>query len=266
MASMTSSLARRCAAAASAAVLAAGLAGCGGSDDDPADDPSSAASGATGESSEDAGDPSDDAAEPTPSAYLSVDGAELTPPGTELAFGEPGVIAWEAGTAGPAVLDVTVDRVDRTTFKESFQGWVITEEMKKQTPLFVRLTVTNAGSGSLGGEQVPITVVDDSGIRVQPTTATEKEFKPCPGGPLPKKFKAGATADLCLLYLLAPGASFAAVGFLPIDAEGEPVGEAITWNGELTAVGEEIAGQGGKNKGDRDKGGRNKGTKGNRDQ
>lgn len=235
---MTTTLARRCATFLAVPVLAASLAACGGSEDDPGDEPGGSSSDAPA---------STEAVDPTASAYLSVGaGVELTEPGTTLRFGDPAVIAWQPQQDTTAALRVTVDRVDRTTFKESFQGWVITDEMEGQTPLFVRISVKNAGQGNVGGEPVPIAVIDDSGVRVQPTTAAEKEFVPCPGGALPKKFGPGAKTELCLLYLLAPGASFDSVGFLPVGSDAQPVGEAITWEGRLTAIDDGKGGKGGK--------------------
>lgn len=236
---MRTTLARRCATLLAVPALVAGLAACGGSEEDPGEEP-----GGSPDATE-----STEAVDPTASAYLSVGaGVELTEPGTTLRFGDPAVIAWQPRQGQTAALEVTVDRVDRTSFKESFEGWVITDEMEGQTPLFVRLSVTNAGAVNLGGEPVPVAVIDDNGVRVQPTTAAEQEFEPCPGGVLPKKFGAGATTELCLLYLLAPGASFDAVGFLPVDSDAQPVGEAITWEGRLTAIGDG-KGKGGKGKG-----------------
>lgn len=226
----TTTLARRCATLLAVPVLAASLVACGGSEEEPGDDASTSSDAAsTTDSSA--------AADPTASAYLSVGpGVELTEPGTTLRFGDPAVIAWQPKQDRTAALRVAVERVDRTSFKESFQGWIITDEMEGQTPLFVRLSVANVGEVNVGGEPVPIAVIDDKGVRVQPTTAAEKEFVPCPGGALPKKFGPGAKTDLCLLYLLAPRAAFDAVGFLPVDSDAQPVGEAITWEGRLTAI------------------------------
>jgi hypothetical protein len=176
-------------------------------------------------------------AEPTDSEYLEVpDQVDLTPPGTTLDFGQPATIAWEPRIDQTAILDVTVDRVDRTTFKQSFQGWVITDEMEGQTPLFVRATVSNAGEDRLGGEDIPLTVVDDTGIHVQPTIAQDETFEPCPGGALPKKFKPGDKERVCLLYLLDPGREFTSVAFQPVDAEHRPVADAISWTGDLTPL------------------------------
>ncbi|GAA3829298.1 hypothetical protein [Nocardioides panacisoli] len=202
------------------------LAGCSDSGDE----------GSAGESSSATSSDSSSAA-PTDGEYLEVpDDVALTPPGTMLDFGQPATIAWEPRIDETAILDVTVDRVERTTFKESFQGWVITDEMEGQTPLFVQATVSNAGEDRLGGEEVPLTVVDDTGIHVQPTIAQDETFEPCPGGPLPKKFKPGAKTKVCLLYLLDPGREFTSVAFQPVDAEHRPVADAISWTGSLTPL------------------------------
>jgi hypothetical protein len=228
----------RVAAPAVALVL---LAGCSsGGDDDSSSGESSSAT------------PSESSpSQTTSSDYLEVpDEVDLTPPGTELGFGDPATIAWEPRADETAILTVTVRRVDRTTFKQSFQGWVISEEMEGQTPLFVQATVSNAGDKRLGGEEIPLTVVDDTGIHVQPTIAQDQTFEPCPGGTLPKKFKPGAKIQVCLLYLLDPGREFTSVAFQPVDADHRPVADAISWTGSLTPLG---AGDGGKG---------DKGTKG----
>lgn len=218
----------RAAAAAAGVVALAVLAGCS---DGSGDEPGAGASSSSASTS-----PS---ATPTDEEYIQVpDGTDLTEPGTELDFGEPATIAWEPRVDETAILDVTVDRVDRTSFKESFEGWVITDEMEGQTPLFVRVTVSNAGEDRLGREPVPLTVVDDNGIHVQPTIAQDETFEPCPGGDLPKKFKPGDETKLCLLYLLDPGRTFTAVAFQPVDAEHRPLADAVSWTGKLTPLAE----------------------------
>ncbi|HWJ81613.1 MAG TPA: hypothetical protein VNS55_05180 [Nocardioides sp.] len=216
---------KRLAAAVVPAAALVLLAACSGGSDEPGADASSSSTSTS---------PS---ATPTNDEYIEVpDAVHLTEPGTELAFGEPAVIAWEPRVDQTAILKVSVDRVDRTSFKESFEGWVITDEMEGQTPLFVRLTVSNAGEERLGGQDVPLTVVDDTGIHVQPTFAKGETFEPCPGGPLPKKFKPGDETELCLLYLLDPGRTFTSVAFQPVDAEHRPLADAITWAGRLTPL------------------------------
>lgn len=212
--------------AAAPALALALLAGC-----------SSGGSGGSDASSSPAGPSTSAAATPTHEEYIQVpDDVDLTEPGTELDFGEPAKIAWEPRVDQTAILQVSVDRVDRTSFKESFEGWVITDEMEGQTPLFVRVTVSNAGEDRLGGEDVPLTVVDDNGIHVQQTIAQGETFEPCPGGTLPKKFKPGDETELCLLYLLDPGRTFTSVSFQPVDAEHRPLADAISWTGPLTPL------------------------------
>lgn len=215
-----------------AVVAISALAACSGGSEEPGDNAGSS-SGATASET------------PTESDYLEVnDDVDLTEPGTTLDFGDPAVIAWEPRIDETAILRVTVDRVERTTFKQSFQGWVVTDQMKGQTPLFVQVKIANAGKDRLGGEQVPLTVVDDKGIHVQPTIAQEEVFKPCPGGTLPRKFKPDDKTAMCLLYLLNPGRTFTSVSFQPVDAELRPVADAISWTGEVTPLQEDGGGKG----------------------
>jgi len=195
------------------------LAGCSGNDDgnQQSNDPSQTPTSETTESDE---------------PYLPVpDGVELTEQGSELAVGESAVIAWQPRQNLVGVLDIDVTRLEQTSFAESFQGWDVKAEQKKKVrPYFVRATVTNRGETNLSGRLVPLYAVDSADALVEPTKFTD-DFKPCPGGTLPKGFSRDDTAKLCLVYLIAPGQKLTGATFRPTTDF-----DAITWTGEIQRI------------------------------
>jgi hypothetical protein len=159
------------------------------------------------------------------------EGVELTLPGSELGVGEPAVIAWQPRQDLVGVLDLDVTRLEKTSFAESFEGWdVKAEQKKKVTPYFVRARVTNRGDTNLSGRLVPLYAVDSADTLVEPTKFTE-EFKPCPGGTLPKGFSTGDKVDVCMVYLIAAGEQLTGVTFRPTQNF-----DGITWTGEIQRI------------------------------
>lgn len=200
----------------------AGLTGCSGDDDggggnESGDEPSQSPSSKATESDE---------------PYLKVPaGVELTPPGSELGVGESAVIAWQPRQDLIGVLDLDVTRLEKTSFAESFEGWdVKAEEKKKVTPYFVRATAINRGDTNLSGRLVPLYALDSADTLVEPTKFTE-EFKPCPGGDLPKGFSTDDKVDVCMVYLIAAGEKLEGVTFRPVQDF-----DAITWTGEIQRI------------------------------
>jgi hypothetical protein len=198
--------------------LALGVAGCGA--DEKNDDDESAS-------------PSPTSTTASPASYLEVpEGVDLTEPGTSLALGEEGVVAFQLRQDETAVLAVTVERIERTSFRESFKGWTVDRVTAARTPHFVRLKVTNAGDGDLGGRLLDnVTWAHDGYTLEAPTYYSTKQLPACSGGPLPKPFATDATAELCQVYFIAPDHELEAVTFQP------PEGlDAITWTGALSKV------------------------------
>jgi hypothetical protein len=195
------------------------LAGC--SDDggepetpDPSDGAGSSASPAAGES---------------PSAGVP-DGVELTPEGTDLVLGAEAAVSYQPRQDSVGVLELSVTRIERTTFRKSFAGWQLGAGAKRKTPYFVRATATNAGETDLGGRQVPLYGVDSADTLIEASTFKGR-FKPCPSRPFPKPFASGATHEACLVYLAPAGTTLKAVVFRPTQ-ESVP----ITWTGPVTKV------------------------------
>ncbi|MDP2775682.1 MAG: hypothetical protein Q8O61_19165, partial [Nocardioides sp.] len=164
------------------ALSSAALVGCS---DDPEEDPPSSdpepSATPTPESS-----PGSATASDTP--YLPVpDGVELTAQGTELALGDTAVVGYQPRQDVVGVLGVTVQRIDKTSFKESFAGWKLGPEFTGTTPYFVRARLTNDGESDLGGRPVPLRIVDSADRLVEPSQF-KGTFEPCPSKPFPKKF------------------------------------------------------------------------------
>ena len=125
------------------------------------------------------------------------------------------------------VLDITVTRLEKTSFGKSFVGWDLDQGQKNSQPYFVRATVTNRGDTDLGGKKVPLYIVDGHNTLVEATTFAS-EFKPCEPGVFPKKFKTGKSIDACLVFLSPKNGDLTAVSFRPTQ-DFDP----ITWTGEL---------------------------------
>ncbi|WP_322938373.1 hypothetical protein [Nocardioides bizhenqiangii] len=217
-------LVSRAAAAVAGGVLAAGLlAACGGSADGDGneEDEPAADSSATGTTSA------------APTDYLPVpEGVVLTEPGAALGFGDEATIAWRPRQDDAVVaLDLTVDRIDRTTFDESFEGWVVTPEMRGQVPYFVRATATNVGEQAVGRLLVPLYGFSAAESMYEPLDFREETFEPCPGGSLPETLKPSRSVDLCFVYMLPEDQELASAAF-------GPVGDVppITWSGEITEI------------------------------
>ncbi|MDQ4055236.1 MAG: hypothetical protein M3237_21420 [Actinomycetota bacterium] len=211
----------RLATATAVLVVSALVGGCSADEQDPEPLPTSSAS----ETSE----PSVSSPAADGTAYLPVPvGVELTPQGSELAVGDSAVVAWEPRQELVGVLDVTVTRLQLTSFEESFDGWQLDAKTRRSTPYFVRVSVTNVGESDVGGRDVPLYAVGPADTLIQ-ASSFQADFEPCPGnGVFPETFTAGVARDLCLVYLVPDGGRLAAVSFRPVQ-EFDP----ITWTGPI---------------------------------
>ena len=205
------------------AVLMVGLfAGCGGNSSDPDDPPSETSASSSPE-------PSTTSPTTDESLYLPVpEGVELTAQGSDLAVGDSAVVAWEPRQDLVGVLDVTVTRLERTSFEESFEGWQLNAETRKSTPYFVKVSIENVGDTDVGGRDVPLYAVDATDTLIQASTF-QANFFPCPGnGVFPEAFGPGEAKDLCLVYLVPDAGELTAVSFRP-NQDFDP----ITWTGPI---------------------------------
>ena len=194
--------------------------------------------------------------------YLPVpDGVELTTQGTELGLGEDATVAYEPRQGQVAALDITVERLDKASFK-LFQGWKLSKDTKSTQPYFVHAKIQNVGETDLGDRRPPLYAVDGENKLIESSTFASA-FTPCPSSSFPKKFKTGDSVDSCLVFLVPDQGDLEAVSFRPTE-EFDP----ITWVGELTTPEppkpDKSDKKGDKNKGDKgDKGGNKKNKKNN---
>jgi hypothetical protein len=141
-------------------------------------------------------------------------GTVLTDPGSDLAFGEGATVTWNPRQGVVGTVRISVGKVERTTFKKSFLDWRVDARMKTYTPYFVHARVTNAGPADLGGAPVPLYGESDADALVEPAVFKET-FKPCHPSALPKPFAAGASARVCLVYLVPNKGALVGAAFRP---------------------------------------------------
>lgn len=195
------------------------LSGCsdGGSDEAGSDSSGSSSSSSSASA----------AASATP--YLPVpDGVELTDQGSELRFGDKAVVAYQPRQQQVGALDLRVTKVERTTFKQSFQGWKLDDATLRTTPYFVDVTVKNVGETDLGGRPVPLYIVDGKNTLIE-ASSFASTFAPCPSTPFPKKFGPGDKVRTCLVFLSPDKGDLTAVSFRPTQAF-----DPITWTGDVS--------------------------------
>ncbi|WP_017935654.1 hypothetical protein [Nocardioides sp. Iso805N] len=212
------------------ALLLAGatLTACGGSSNDNGD-------GATG-----SGAASASGTATTAGSYPTgvPSGVSLTSPGKALQVGQSATVAWQPSQQLVGVLDLTVTAMHSTTFAKSFKGWELDDATKANAPYFVTATVRNAGQSDLAGQPVPLYGSAATGALVEASTFAT-DFKPCGPSVLPTPFPAGASAKVCLVYLVPHAGSLDGVSFRPTEAF-----DPITWSGEVTPLGKAGASSG----------------------
>jgi hypothetical protein len=202
--------------------------------------------GCSGDDDSDGSSESDASAQASATPYLPVpDGVELTAQGSSLAVGDPATVAWlpSESFVGDGVIDLTVDRLEQTSFKQSFGGFKITEETKATSPYFVRVTITNTGDTDLGGQRIPLYAVDGEN-RLVDYSGFASKFAPCPSKDFPTSFAPGTSKEFCLVYLVPEKGELTAVSFRPTQ-EVNP----ITWTGELVKPEKAVTDKRGKGKG-----------------
>jgi hypothetical protein len=167
--------------------------------------------------------------ETPPPAAPDASTAELTvePAPTQLAFGDAESVTWEPTGDLAGKLSISVETVREGDLAD-FDGLVGSGITADNQPFYVEAVIANEGDADLGGLDVPLYLQDSHGI-LSPPWGFAEPFEPCDSGPLPEPFGPGEEAELCLVFLGSPGASFESVTFQPtLDAA------AVTWTGDLT--------------------------------
>lgn len=94
------------------------------------------------------------------------------------------------------------------------------------------MRLTNVGDTDLGGLRLDNVLWGDDGTTLEaPNYYKADQLPVCSGDPLPTPFAAGATAELCQVYFIAPTHALENVSFPPFGGL-----DPITWSGELSPV------------------------------
>lgn len=163
---------------------------------------------------------------PSTAATSSGDASGMTVWGAELGFGEPARFTWKPRRKIDGVAEVTVTGVRQVTMAE-FAGFKLDDAMRKSTPYYVSVKVTNIGDSDLARVELPLFLDNGSDVLHPPANITGK-FKPCGNRVLPDEFQPNASADLCLVFLAGEGTSLRAVALQTSDSP-----QSITWTGEV---------------------------------
>jgi len=165
----------------------------------------------------------------TPTPAPSADPASeptSEPDPTQLSFGDAESVTWEPSGDLAGQLSISIDRVREADFAD-FEGLVGSGLTRDNQPFYVDAVIANESGADLGGLHVPLYLQDSNGI-LSPPWGFAEPFEPCDSGPLPEPFGTGEEAELCLVFLGSPGATFESVTFQPtLDAA------AVTWTGDL---------------------------------
>ncbi len=170
---------------------------------------------------------SDGKAETTPSPNVPRGfdvpaGVTLTKGGAKLAQDESASVVYQVGDKAASAVTVKIAEVKRGSIKD-FAFFSLDDATKKATPFYVTVEVKNEGPAGLGGGALPIYAHDDSNTNLQASDIVGT-FKPCQKSKLPPSFLPGASATLCLVYLVPKGRALVSV-----DLQTGSAKDAITW-------------------------------------
>ncbi len=170
---------------------------------------------------------SEPTAEPTPTATVPKgfevpDGVTLTTGGTTLAVGKPATVVHQLPDGAASAVTVTVSDVADGDI-DDFRFFSLDDATKKSSPFYVTVSVRNDGPAGLGGTGLPIFAHDSTNVLV-PASDIVGTFKPCRRSTLPSSFLPGATAELCLVYLVPEGRTLET-----IDLQTGSTQDAVRW-------------------------------------
>jgi hypothetical protein len=163
---------------------------------------------------------------PTTSAPEVVDGVRLTRPGSRLKLGETARVSWNPNQHTTGVIAATVTGLLKMPIS-AFSAFRLNGATRQSTPYFVHATVRNLGKSDLSNVPVPLYLLDQRNVLLQPSTF-EAEFPPCPSRPLPAKFRPRDKTSVCLVYFVPHHGRLVAVSFRPTEDF-----DAITWQGDV---------------------------------
>lgn len=149
-------------------------------------------------------------------------GVQLTPAGTSLTVGEPATVVYRVGDSAASAVTVTVTAATAGSI-DDFTFFSLDEASRRSKPYYVSVTVRNDGPAGLGGAALPLYAFDSTGTSI-PANDILGSFEPCPTPTLPTTFLPGASADLCLVYLVPEGRRLRSVNL-----QTGTVQDAISW-------------------------------------
>lgn len=199
-------------------VLSLTLAGCAGGGDSGDDKSDDAASDETSTSA---------TTEPTAEETTE----EPVGPGSEVKYGEAAPLTWKPNRKIEGSVEVVVRKVRQAPISD-FEPFKLDEGTRASTPYYVTVKATNTGTSNPGGFELPLYLDNGSDV-LFPAAKFNAEFPPCANRLLPKKFKPGNTAQLCLVFLAAKGTTLEAVAMRP-NEDTEPV----LWSGKIVKPGQ----------------------------
>lgn len=139
-----------------------------------------------------------------PDGFDVPNGVRITDGGAKRQFGKPATVVYQIEQVAASAVTVTVTEVVVGDLATDFRFFNLPEEVKSSTPLYVHVRVKNEGPSGLGGVALPI-LLRTTTDQVFPPNDLVGDFRPCPKSALPASFLAGATANICLVYLLPKG-------------------------------------------------------------
>lgn len=212
------------AASVTGAVMVMSLVGCSGTAprSGAPQESASASSSASGSTSGSTSASTSDDAETEPTA------GGTTEPGADRNVGESATVEWSPKSGVDGQISIRLDKLESTSYKQTFAGWKLDEATQARAPYFVRVTIKNESSTDLGGYDVPLWGLDGEGNLVE-AAAFKEPFKPCDVKTLPQKFGSDASVKACLVMLVPDQGQLVGVSFRPFE-EFDP----ITWEGTPT--------------------------------
>jgi hypothetical protein len=132
----------------------------------------------------------------------------LTAPGANLAVGDAATVAFKAGKR-ESKIKLKVVGVQTGKVKD-LREFDLRNAARQSGVYYVRATVQNVGHGDVGGALVKLYAKVSDTLIVQPVLFGST-FGKCNYQPLPKPFKAGKRADVCMVMLAPRHGSVSAV-------------------------------------------------------
>jgi hypothetical protein len=139
-----------------------------------------------------------------PDGFDVPQGVRITDGGAKRQLGKPATVIYQIEQQAASAVTVTVTEVVVGDLARDFRFFNLPEEVKSSTPLYVHVRVKNEGPSGMGGVALPI-LLRTTKDQVFPPNDLVGDFRPCPKSALPASFLAGATANICLVYLLPKG-------------------------------------------------------------